>query len=252
MQPRQKSCQFSLHLRSCLKDTTSVWKQPWETSLVGRDHMTKLRLSNPKGSLPLVKAEVPVLESFDEPDFNEKSEGLQQICAKMTKFKHASWRAMQNEERNLAVNKWLKIVLVEPLAFAVARNFYAGKASGLCTGALGDSIADALSARANATLHARANALIRYISWARRFVETVIPPTEASVYAYFQSGQDKMGAASYKSFLSSIAFAKHLLGLAGSDCVLASSRVNGSLKGYAWGLRASRPKTAQQRGSFFS
>ena len=125
--------QFGLHLRSCLRDTASVWKQFWETSLVGHDHMTKLRLGNLKGSLPLVKAEVPALESFDE-DFQEKSEGWRQICAKMAKFKHASWPAMQNEERNLAINKWLKIVLEEPLAFAVARNFYAGKASGALRG----------------------------------------------------------------------------------------------------------------------
>ena len=208
--------QFGLHLSSCLRESKSVWKAPWETALLS--HVSTPSSARPKGAMPLVK-----LESFQEqgpapqPGLLEKSEGLQQVCAKMAKFKHTSWAVMLNEERNLAVNKWLCIVLVEPLAFGVARNFYKGKASGLCQGTLADSIADCLATKATSTLRARANALM---AWARSKVSVVFPPAEAAVYAYFEDNQAKMGATSFKSAIAAFAFAKFVLGLEGAEVIL--------------------------------
>ena len=217
---------FGLHLSSCLKNAKSIWKAPWETALLS--HVNAMPSLGPRGALPLVR-----LESFQEqaplPQHGllERSEGLQQVCAKMAKFKHTSWAVMLNEERNLAVNKWLRVVLVEPLAFGVARNFYEGRASGLCQGTLADSIADCLAVKATSTLHARANALIRYMAWARSRVSVIFPPAEATVYAYFEDSQSRMGATSFKSALSAFAFAKFVLGLEGAEAIYLSGRVTG-------------------------
>ena len=217
---------FGLHLSTCLKSSKSIWKAPWETSLLA--HVSTPSAARPKGAMPLVRLE-PLSEQGPLPQHGllERSEGLQQVCAKMAKFKHTSWPVMLNEERNLAVNKWLRIVLVEPLAFGVARNFYKGKASGLCQGTLAESIADCVAVKATSTLHARANALIRYTAWARSKVSVVFPPVEAAVYAYFEDNQAKMGATSFKSALSAFAFAKFVLGLEGAEVIYLSGRVTG-------------------------
>ena len=137
---------FGLHLRSCLRDSKSVWKTPWGNSILNFD--PKPRLPPPFGPLPLV---VPASPSADAPAASTtqfvRSEGLEQVCAKMAKFKHESWEVMLNEERNLAVNKWLSLVLIEPLAFGVARSFYASRASGIACGSLADSLSDCLAAK---------------------------------------------------------------------------------------------------------
>ena len=100
---------FGLHLRSCLRDSKSVWKTPWGNSILNFD--PKPRLPPPFGPLPLV---VPASPSADSPAASTtqfvRSEGLEQVCAKMAKFKHKSWEVMLNEERNLAVNKWLSLI----------------------------------------------------------------------------------------------------------------------------------------------
>ena len=138
-----------------------------------------------------------------------------------------AWIDLQNEERSLALSKWLKVVLVEPLAFRVARNYYTAKAAGLCSGTLLESVADALSVKATATLHGRANKLLEFVVWARGKTSQVFPIAEGIVYAYFLEMQDKAAATSFRGLLSSVAFAKYTLGLLEADAVLESGRVAG-------------------------
>ena len=217
---------FGLHLRSCLKDSKSVWKTPWGNSLLNFD--PKPRLPPPLGPLPLV---IPASSSAastaaSAPSFF-RSEGLDQVCAKMAKFKHKSWEVMLNEERNLAVNKWLSLVLIAPLAFGVARSYYASKASGIAAGSLADSVSDCLAAKATSTINARANSLMRFASWAKANLPCVFPLTEQAVYAYFEERRETAAATSFRSLLSAIAFAQHVVGLAGGDTVYTSGRIRG-------------------------
>eukprot|EP00439_Symbiodinium_sp_Y106_P022076 s9793_g2.t1 len=156
-----------------------------------------------------------------------RSEGLEQVCAKMAKLKHSSWEVMLNEERNLAVNKWLSLILLEPMAFGVARNFYASKASGIASGSLGDSVSDCLASKATSTINARANSLLRYVSWAKVKLTCVFPLTEHAVYAFFEDRQATAAATSFRGLLSAIAFAQHVVGLEGGDKVYTSGRVRG-------------------------
>ena len=217
---------FGLHLRSCLRDSKSVWKTPWGNSILNFD--PKPRLPPPFGPLPLV---VPASPSADPPAASTtqfvRSEGLEQVCAKMAKFKHKSWEVMLNEERNLAVNKWLSLIMIEPLAFGVARSFYASKASGIACGSLADSLSDCLAAKATSTINARANSLMRFASWAKANMPCVFPLTEQAVYAYFEARKDTAAATTFRSLLSAIAFAKHVVGLAGAESIYLSGRVRG-------------------------
>ena len=91
----------------------------------------------------------------------------------------------------------------------------------------GESVADCLAVKATSTLHARANALIRYMAWARSKVSVIFPPVEAAVYAYFEDNQAKMGATSFKSAISAFAFAKFVLGMEGAEVIYLSGRVTG-------------------------
>ena len=221
------ACQFGLRLASGVRDHTSFWKQPWETALVAHKS-TPAAVCKAKGPLPLVQPEPNVdQDATQSSGLHEKSEGLKQVCTKMARFKHESWSVMLNEERNLAVNKWLRIILVELLAFAVARNFYASKASGLTGGTLADSIADCLAPRATSTAHARGNSVLRFVKRAKAERHLIFPPMEGVEYAFFEANKDKAGATSFSSFLSVLCFAERVFGLEGAEIVYTSGRVRG-------------------------
>ncbi|CAE7258351.1 unnamed protein product, partial [Symbiodinium natans] len=138
-----------------------------------------------------------------------------------------AWIDLQSEERSLAIAKWQRIILVEPLAFGLARDFHASKAAGLGTGPFLNSVADALAVKATSTLHSRANALMRYVAWASGKTAIVFPAAEPLVYAYFDDVKDKAAPTSLKSVLSAFAFAKYVVGLKGVDEILESGRVRG-------------------------
>ena len=219
--------EYSLHLQSCLRDHASVWQQPWEIGLVSQPAKRKLV---PRGPLPLCELEKP--ESAEGSELFSKSSGLVKIAEKMARFSKydsnpKAWIDLQSEERSLAVAKWQRIILVEPLAFGLARDFHASKAAGLGTGPFLNSVADALAVKATSTLHSRANALMRYVAWASGKTAIVFPAAEPLVYAYFDDAKDKAAPTSLKSVLSAFAFAKYVVGLKGVDEILESGRVRG-------------------------
>ncbi|CAE7383325.1 SLC24A2 [Symbiodinium sp. CCMP2592] len=55
----------------------------------------------------------------------------------------------------------------------------------------------------------------------------VFPLTEHAVYAYFEEKKATAAATSFRSLLSSVAFAQHVVGLEGCDKVYASGRIRG-------------------------
>ena len=208
---------FHLHLRTCLKDSSSVWKQRWQIGLLQQQPGAK-RL-RPKGPLPLVQLEqAPVEDSYGSEQ--PRSEGLEAVCAK-------PWEQMQSEERNLAVNKWVRIVGTSPMSFQVARDFFASKASGLTTGNLAASISDALSVKATSAVHSRANSIIRFVSWAKSASVQAFPATEGVVYHYFEQLKDSAAPTTFRSFLSALGFVKHVFGLLEAEKVYFSGRVKG-------------------------
>ena len=127
--------QFGLRLRSCLRDATSVWKQPQETSLVRHDHMSKLRLDNPKGSLPLVKPKCLPWKVLISRIFNKNLK----VCRFVQKWLSSSARrGLPCRTRNVTLpsisglRSFLRSLL-RLLLLAIS----AGKASGACAGNLG-------------------------------------------------------------------------------------------------------------------
>ena len=120
-------------------DSTSIWKQPWECSVITAAPAKRKQLSC--GPLPVDAREIPEPQATTSQTDAGSSQGLSTVVERLAKYsKHdenpRAWIDLQNEERSLALSKWLKVVLVEPLAFGVARNYYTAKAAGLCSGTL--------------------------------------------------------------------------------------------------------------------
>ena len=221
---------FELHLLSCSASHKSVWKQPWEAGLLSHDASPKVL--SPKGPMPLTMlAEETVL------DGSELSAGqplkklkLDMLHEKMLKYGDAikkPWSKLQDEDRNLAVNKWLQIVLKNPMCFGVARNFFESKTLGFCSGSLSDSIAECMATKATSTLHTRANHFLRYLTWAEKQGVIALPLTEPAVHHYFVLCAGSVAPTAFRSFLSSVGFAKFVVGLNPADPVLLSGRVRG-------------------------
>ncbi|CAE7710295.1 SLC24A2 [Symbiodinium sp. CCMP2592] len=190
----------------------------------------QLEVNELRPQVQALRSQVQALEdSLSRVWVNQTGRFSSRLCSLLegAVVKWGTKEVMINEERNLAVNKWLSLVMVEPLTFGVARNFYAGKASGISSGSLADSISDCLAAKATSTINARANCLLRFVSWAKGNMPFVFPLTEHAVYAYFEEKKSTAAATSFRSLLSSVAFAQHVVGLEGCDKVYTSGRVRG-------------------------
>ena len=145
----------------------------------------------------------------------------------LTTNRKKPWSKLQDEDRNLAVNKWLQIVLKNPMCIGVARNFFESKTLGFCSGSLSDSIAECMATKATSTLHTRANHFLRYLTWAEKQGVIALPLTEPAVHHYFVLCAGSVAPTAFRSFLSSVGFAKFVVGLNPADPVLLSGRVRG-------------------------
>ena len=137
------------------------------------------------------------------------------------------WDKMLDEDRNLAVNKWVRVIVLDPMSFSVSRDYFRSKTMGFAKGELSSSIADALSVKATSTLHSRVSHILRFASWCAKHRLASFPINEAIVYLYLEETQGKAAPTAFRSFLSSIAFCKYALGLLAADEVLNSVRVRG-------------------------
>ena len=105
------------------------------------------------------------------------------------------------------------------------------------SGALNDSIRDALAAKASSTLHARVNPLFRFAKFCSEHGRKPWPVKESLVYDFLNS--DSGFAPTFpRSLLISLVFAHHLLGLKGEILQAASGRTKGLT--HSWFLKKRR------------
>ena len=136
------------------------------------------------------------------------------------------WSEKLSWERKAAYKKWSAIILHEIGAWEIARLEVQCKVMEFARGGLLESIADALGAKATATLHNRASPLLQYISFYKDRGKPCMPLHEYQVYDYLKACNHK--AASFpRSLLMSINFADHHFGFHGAASVRASGRIKG-------------------------
>ena len=141
------------------------------------------------------------------------------------------WADRLSNERKAAVRKWTSLVAEQPGAWDIAvRHFSNGDMTQ--TGQLAESVKDALATKASSTLHSRANPMFRFLAFCKEHGLIAFPILEANVYMFLKH-QD-FAPTFPRSFLISVAFSFHVLGLRGDRGAL-----TGRTKGVAheWFLK---------------
>ena len=118
------------------------------------------------------------------------------------------------------------LVLMEVGAWSISRLSPGQDIFNFMGGSLAQSVQDALGIKATSTLHARANPLIRYAAFLKGMGVPAFPVREEAVYMFLKSNP-QLAPTFPKSLMTSIAFAKYVLGLTGCDEALSSGRVRG-------------------------
>ena len=224
--------QFCMRARhSWLANNVSNLKLPWDFKMNDQfDLVQKARkgLLKTSGVMP----PVPVVEiSQSEPLESQLAVGSDRnFSVKALQNAHRrSWSEQINYDRKCAYRKWIAIVSENVMAFEVARLQMLSGPMEFAKGGLAESIHDALGNKSSSTLHARAGPLLRYIKfYADRGIPS-LPLEEYRVYDFVKAMQET--APSFpRSFLLSVSFATHILGLIGGAAVCDSKRIDGAVK----------------------
>ena len=226
--------QFCMHARhSWLSNSVSNLKLPWDFKMNDQfDLVEKAR----KGLLRTVGVmpPVPLLEQPQPEPFESKFAigSDRNFSVKALHNAHRrSWSEQINYDRKCAYRKWIAIVSENAMAFEVARLQMLSGPMEFAKGGLAESIHDALGNKSSSTLHARAGPILRYIKFCTDRNVRSLPLEEYRVYDFIKAMQDS--APSFpRSFLLSVSFATHILGLIGGAAVCDSKRIDGAVKAH--------------------
>lgn len=134
-----------------------------------------------------------------------------------------SWEAYLNTQRVAAIRKWVGIISTSPGCFDLGRRWNRLEPLGQ---SLAEGLKDVFSGKATGTLHARSGPLLRFVSWCHESGEIPFPIFERTVYRFMQ--ETTHAAPTFlRSFLVSLRFSHHLLGLSGAVECIDSQRVVG-------------------------
>ena len=226
--------QFCMHARhSWLSNSVSNLKLPWDFKMNDQfDLVEKARkgLLRTVGVMPPVPLlEQPQPEPF-ESQFAIGSDRNFSVKA-LHNAHRRSWSEQINYDRKCAYRKWIAIVSENAMAFEVARLQMLSGPMEFAKGGLAESIHDALGNKSSSTLHARAGPILRYIKFCTDRNVRSLPLEEYRVYDFIKAMQDS--APSFpRSFLLSVSFATHILGLIGGAAVCDSKRIDGAVKAH--------------------
>ena len=243
--------QFCMHARhSWLCNNVSNLKLPWDFRMNDQfDLVEKAR----KGLLKTVGVmpPVPLLEP-SQPEPLESQLAIGSDCNFSVKALHnahrRSWSEQINYDRKCAYRKWIAIVSESVMAFEVARLQMLSGPMEFAKGGLAESIHDALGNKSSSTLHARAGPLLRYIKFYSDRGVRSLPLEEYRVYDFIKAMQDAAPSFS-RSFLLSVSFATHILGLTGGLAVCESKRIDGAVKSHSEQRAKVRQRATSDCGS---
>ena len=138
-----------------------------------------------------------------------------------------SWETKLGAHLVAAIRKWAGIILVFPLAFEIGRNFVIN--SGTMANGLHETLHDVFAGKSSGTLHNRANPMIRFAAWCKANGYDPFPLDEDVCYRFALSSEHS-APTFLRSFLVSITFSFHILGLTGGETCMKSSRLQGAAR----------------------
>ena len=214
------------HLQFCeRKSRRTAMQYPWEFGFLGKDHgvhFTPFPKVGPIGFEPLVPQQFVTDDDEDEPQFVEKH-----CSTLLCRQPQVSWSSKQDANREAALVKWQRIIMAHPMSFEVARAFFNSLKLGVHTGRLLDDLRNVFATKSSATLHSRAGPILRYLKFCGVKQLQPFPVLEENIYSYMQY-EEKNAAPTYlRSFLSSVGFSVHVLGLVSAKHVIDSGRIKG-------------------------
>ena len=212
------------HLDYCLRKVqkTAV-NYPWELGFLKQDKRL-FEPPQPIGMVPLA----PALDSSSHEDVESSSFAVSKLGHDaFCKMPLIEWERRLLAQRETAIYKWKKIVLLEPMQFEVTRNFWTSVRGGFSTGRLTETLQNVFAGKSTSTLNSRAGPILRYIAFCKRHGRTTFPVSEAGVYEYMLYEESHAAPTYLRSFISSLAFSYHVVGLSGAKCIVESVRVRG-------------------------
>lgn len=163
-----------------------------------------------------------------EPAHEEMASAFDDHCRRLyCKLPQVEWDVHLDSQRSAALAKWHKIVLADPMSFEVCRMHFQSLKTGLQGGKLQDDLKNVFSSKSTSTLHGRAGPMMRFLHFCGDKQLKAFPLTEEVVYAFMQHEEQSAAPTFLRSFLSSLGFALHVVGLIGAKRVLDSRRIKG-------------------------
>ena len=195
----------------------------WEVSTAKRP-----RVQDHFGQMPPIPAlETSSAEQPPKPEAQPALDAFAEAGLKPSKVSGVLHSERLSYDRKAAIKKWMSVIKASPMEWLVAKQSYSDARLRFAQGGLVDAVKDALSSKATSTLHARASPMLRYIHFSTSECLEAFPVTEEKIYNYIKSLEG--AAATYpRSFLISLSFSWHVLGLQGVSPVLFSGRIKGA------------------------
>ncbi|CAE7612968.1 unnamed protein product [Symbiodinium sp. CCMP2592] len=212
------------HLSFCIRSShQSSFRPTWET--VGEPTNLVFRLPAARGPLPLIAG--PRAEAASSGSVSQaKRPGVSgDSPLKMAKHWHGiSWEYKLERELVAGIRKWGVIIMHSPLSFDIGRRL---RGEQRLEPLILESLGHIFAGKAAGTLHQRAGPMLRYIRWSVQADMDPFPLEEGQVYEFCKSCEFSSAPTFLRSFIVSISFAVHVLGVTGGADCLISGRVIG-------------------------
>ena len=212
------------HLQFCERSMKkSALKYPWQLGFLGERN----KLAFPFGPVGFSPLTMPV-DSADSSGQSEPASIFDAQCRSLfCKLPKIEWDLHLDTQRNAALAKWHRIVMTDPMSFEVCRSYFQSVNAGLHKGRLQDDLKNVFAGKSTSTLHGRAGPVMRYLHYCKNSQLKPLPLCEEVVYFFMQFEEDTAAPTFFKSFLSSLGFSLHVLGLVSAKHVIESKRIRG-------------------------
>ncbi|CAE6946874.1 SLC24A2 [Symbiodinium sp. CCMP2592] len=214
------------HLSFCIRSShQSSFRPTWETVGDGEPTNLVFRLPAARGPLPLIAG--PRAEAASSGSVSQaKRPGVSgDSPLKMAKHWHGiSWEYKLERELVAGIRKWGVIIMHSPLSFDIGRRL---RGEQRLEPLILESLGHIFAGKAAGTLHQRAGPMLRYIRWSVQADMDPFPLEEGQVYEFCKGCEFSSAPTFLKSFIVSISFAVHVLGVTGGADCLISGRVIG-------------------------
>ncbi|CAE7864721.1 unnamed protein product, partial [Symbiodinium necroappetens] len=216
---------YEQHLDSVLRFPKSRQVQPWEVSPI----LYPFRIF-PQLPRHQYRTGHPAPATVPEglPSVHTGAESLSHVGPK-AKDSGKPWRAKMSENRTAGLVKWERIIESHSPHFNLISE--AKSDPHLAPYSLNEILSDVFAVKASSTLHSRAGPVLRFLKFCKERKLEPFPVKEGLLYHFMKEYCSQQAPTFASSFLGSMAFCHHLLGLQCEGNVF-TARVTGAARGF--------------------